>query len=73
MAGPTNSAVRRSAIRWNDRVRLVFADVDETIAPLYAPASAAMLASGAKKEIILGDEELLIRHYHKVAESYLNA
>jgi phenylpropionate dioxygenase-like ring-hydroxylating dioxygenase large terminal subunit len=31
----------------------------------------SMLASRAKKEIILGDEELLIRHHHKVAESYL--
>ena len=33
----------------------------------------AMLASGAKREIILGDEELLIRHHHKIAETYLNA
>ncbi|MGH7966422.1 MAG: RHO alpha subunit C-terminal catalytic domain-containing protein, partial [Candidatus Binatia bacterium] len=33
----------------------------------------AMLASGAKKEVILGDEELLIRHHHKVIERYLNA
>ena len=32
----------------------------------------SMLASRAKKEIILGDEELLIRHHHMVAESYLN-
>ncbi|MGH7879806.1 MAG: SRPBCC family protein, partial [Candidatus Binataceae bacterium] len=32
-----------------------------------------MLASGAKREIQLQDEELLIRHHHKVAESYLNA
>ena len=33
----------------------------------------SMLASGAKKEVILGDEELLIRHHHKVTERYLNA
>jgi hypothetical protein len=32
----------------------------------------SMLASRAKKEINLGDEELLIRHHHKVAKSYLN-
>ncbi len=32
-----------------------------------------MLASGAKKEIVLQDEELLIRHHHKVAETYLRA
>ena len=33
----------------------------------------SMLASGAKREIQLQDEELLIRQHHKVAESYLNA
>ncbi len=33
----------------------------------------SMLASGAKKEVILGDEELLIRHHHKVTERYFNA
>jgi hypothetical protein len=32
-----------------------------------------MLASGAKKEIVLQDEELLIRQHHKVTETYLNA
>jgi phenylpropionate dioxygenase-like ring-hydroxylating dioxygenase large terminal subunit len=32
-----------------------------------------MLASGARKEIHLQDQELLIRHHHHVAESYLNA
>jgi phenylpropionate dioxygenase-like ring-hydroxylating dioxygenase large terminal subunit len=32
----------------------------------------SMLASGAKKEIIVGDEELLIRHHHKVTETFLN-
>lgn len=32
----------------------------------------SMLASGAKKEIHLQDEELLIRQHHKVAEMYLN-
>jgi phenylpropionate dioxygenase-like ring-hydroxylating dioxygenase large terminal subunit len=32
-----------------------------------------MLASGAKKEIVLQDQELLIRHHHKVTESFLNA
>jgi glycine betaine catabolism A len=32
----------------------------------------AMLASGAKREIILQDQELLIRHHHKVAESFLH-
>jgi hypothetical protein len=32
-----------------------------------------MLASGAKKEMFLQDQELLIRHHHKVAEIYLNA
>ena len=31
-----------------------------------------MLASGARKEIFLQDEELLIRHHHKVAETYLS-
>ncbi len=31
-----------------------------------------MLASGAKKEIVLQDQELLIRHHHKVAETFLN-
>jgi hypothetical protein len=31
----------------------------------------AMLASGAKREIFLQDQELLIRHHHKVAESFL--
>jgi adenylate cyclase len=30
-----------------------------------------MLASRAKKEIVLQDQELLIRHHHHVAESYL--
>jgi phenylpropionate dioxygenase-like ring-hydroxylating dioxygenase large terminal subunit len=30
-----------------------------------------MLASHAKKEIVLQDQELLIRHHHYVAESYL--
>jgi phenylpropionate dioxygenase-like ring-hydroxylating dioxygenase large terminal subunit len=32
-----------------------------------------MLESGAKKEIMLQDQELPIRHHHKVAESFLNA
>ena len=32
-----------------------------------------MLASGARKAIVLQDQELLIRHHHKVAEDYLNA
>jgi hypothetical protein len=32
----------------------------------------SMLASGAKKEIYLQDEELLIRHHRQVAEGYLN-
>lgn len=32
----------------------------------------SMLASGAKTEIHLQDEELFIRHHHKVAETYLN-
>lgn len=32
----------------------------------------SMLASGAKKEIHLQDEELFIRQHHKVAETYLN-
>ncbi|HLW69871.1 MAG TPA: aromatic ring-hydroxylating dioxygenase subunit alpha [Candidatus Binataceae bacterium] len=31
-----------------------------------------MLASGARKEIFLQDQELLIRHHHKVAETYLS-
>ena len=35
--------------------------------------SQTMLASGAKNEIILGDEELLIRHHHRMIEQYLNA
>ena len=35
--------------------------------------SQTMLASGAKKEIMLGDEELLIRHHHRMIEQYLNA
>jgi phenylpropionate dioxygenase-like ring-hydroxylating dioxygenase large terminal subunit len=30
-----------------------------------------MLASGAKQEIVLQDQELLIRHHHKVAEAFL--
>ena len=33
----------------------------------------SMLASGAKKEVMLGDEELLIRHHHKVTERFFNA
>jgi phenylpropionate dioxygenase-like ring-hydroxylating dioxygenase large terminal subunit len=33
----------------------------------------SMLASGAKKEIVVGDEELLIRHHHKVTETFFNA
>jgi phenylpropionate dioxygenase-like ring-hydroxylating dioxygenase large terminal subunit len=32
----------------------------------------SMLASGAKKEIHVQDEELLIRQHHKVMETYLN-
>ena len=32
-----------------------------------------MLASGAKREIVLQDQELLIRHHHKVAETFLKA
>ncbi|NOT56232.1 MAG: aromatic ring-hydroxylating dioxygenase subunit alpha [Deltaproteobacteria bacterium] len=32
-----------------------------------------MLASGAKKEIVLQDEELLIRQHHYVTETYLNS
>ena len=32
-----------------------------------------MLASGAKKEVILGDEELLIRHHQDVIQRYVNA
>ena len=32
----------------------------------------SMLASGAKKEIYVQDEELLIRQHHKVMETYLN-
>ena len=35
--------------------------------------SQTMLASGAKNEIVLGDEELLIRHHHRMIEQYLNA
>jgi phenylpropionate dioxygenase-like ring-hydroxylating dioxygenase large terminal subunit len=33
----------------------------------------AMLASGAKKEIVLQDEELFIRQHHKVTETFFNA
>ena len=33
----------------------------------------SMLASGAKKEIHLQDEELFIRQHHKVAETYLRS
>jgi phenylpropionate dioxygenase-like ring-hydroxylating dioxygenase large terminal subunit len=33
----------------------------------------AMLASGAKQEIVLQDEELFIRHHHHVTEGLLNA
>ena len=33
----------------------------------------AMLASGAKKEIVLQDEELLIRQHHYVTETFFNA
>jgi phenylpropionate dioxygenase-like ring-hydroxylating dioxygenase large terminal subunit len=33
----------------------------------------AMLGSGAKKEIVLQDQELLIRQHHKVTDTYLNA
>lgn len=33
----------------------------------------SMLVSGAKKQIVLQDQELLIRKHHKVAESYLSA
>jgi phenylpropionate dioxygenase-like ring-hydroxylating dioxygenase large terminal subunit len=36
-------------------------------------ATQSMLASGAKKELHLSDEELLIRHHHKVIKDYLNA
>jgi hypothetical protein len=32
-------------MRWNDRLRLVFSDVDETIADLYLPAEPAMLSA----------------------------
>jgi len=32
----------------------------------------AMLMSGVKQEIVLQDQELLLRHRHKVAERYLN-
>jgi hypothetical protein len=32
-----------------------------------------MLASGAKKEIVLQDQELLIRQHHKVTETYLSS
>jgi hypothetical protein len=32
-------------MRWNDQLRLVFSDVDETIADLYLPAEPAMLAA----------------------------
>ena len=33
----------------------------------------SMLVSGAKKQIVLQDQELLIRKHHQVAGSYLNA
>jgi hypothetical protein len=33
----------------------------------------SMLVSGAKKQIVLQDQELLIRKHHQVAENYLNA
>lgn len=33
----------------------------------------SMLMSGVKKEIVLQDQELLLRHRHKVAEGYLGA
>jgi hypothetical protein len=32
-----------------------------------------MLASGAKTEMVLQDQELLIRQHHKVAEEYISA
>lgn len=32
----------------------------------------SMLDSGAKKEVILGDEELLIRHHHRVTERFFH-
>lgn len=40
-AGPGVAA--RGTIAWNERVRLVFSDVDETIAPLHGRATAPML------------------------------
>ncbi len=33
----------------------------------------SMLTSGAKQEIVVGDEELLIRHHHKVTQAFFNA
>lgn len=33
----------------------------------------SMLASGAKTEFYLSDEELLIRHHHKMIDEYINA
>jgi len=33
------------AVRWNDRLRLVLSDVDETIADLYRPAEPRMVAA----------------------------
>lgn len=36
-------------------------------------ATQSMLASGAKKEFHLSDEELLIRHHHKVINDFVNA
>jgi phenylpropionate dioxygenase-like ring-hydroxylating dioxygenase large terminal subunit len=36
-------------------------------------ATQSMLASGAKTEFYLSDEELLIRHHHKIIADYLNA
>lgn len=33
----------------------------------------SMLASGAKKTVILGDEEMLVRHHQKMVERYVNA
>jgi len=33
----------------------------------------SMLGSGAKKEIQLQDEELLIRHHHKVTGTFFNS
>jgi hypothetical protein len=31
-----------------------------------------MLASGAKQYLALQDQELLIRHHHKVSDTFLN-